>query len=868
MDLIRITELVNQLDISSRSLRYYEQVGLIRSIRPACEKYRYYDAQTIERLRQILVLRKMQIPVKDILRIYESEDMSVVVETFVRRIDAIDGEISSLSELKRITNEFLQTMLRNGVKRISALPLLYEEMDKKLEAMEGHRPVTLEELNSVSERLSATPETSILDLAPMRVLTSKRKENGASDLEGFWDWLNRNGVSMGLPGRHELFEYQDTSGKTVMIQKVEPEFENTSPFQDQLFSGGLFAAAGVYADEDIGAFHRNMVRAIDQSSTFEVDYRHGGGLRHETLAETVLSPEEGRDKLLLYLAVKRRVTMPSSQEGIRLESISAKELERANPILWREELPLSALIPEPDWSWAYTVVDSGEGKYCPVIDTHFLSTGISVKLPFRVDVTFRTDSSTAAYGYGANEGNFTILHGAAAYDINAGNYADHRDEAIAFRQPIFGDLYHFPGLGRIEEDEYHCLSWIVGERHLAVLLDGEVRYCGVDLPYMRADWSIQTALPIRLTANGSGTRYLRKICVSQLKQTPKTKIKEGTLTMITKPSNNTIPRLHRLITSDHGENYWFNGCAAYIMESLGEPEMDYWFFSGLTGDSLTQVYSPGEYRGEAASSCRVSGSDQSYFEEVFGRCGYASTFIGNAQLSNNPAMYQQTLMAYIDKGVPVLAYNWEGPPWGVYVGYEDYGKTLLLVTGDSAEPQTVPLGKALEDRGWIFVGAKTRQIHLKQFYRDVVAGIPELFSVKNKAYLFGPNAFYAWADAIEQGKFERVKPEDFDSWGAHVSNVCNMATNGSCPVFLERALKMNPDLAFLTEVIGLYRQTGRLWNDDNGHDLEALGGGFNVTLEALQDRERRAAIAAKIREAGACMERAAGLIREGMRPAG
>jgi hypothetical protein len=30
--------------------------------------------------------------------------------------------------------------------------------------------------------------------------------------------------------------------------------------------------------------------------------------------------------------------------------------------------------------------------------------------------------------------------------------------------------------------------------------------------------------------------------------------------------------------------------------------------------------------------------------------------------------------------------------------------------------------------------------------------------------------------------------------------------------------------------------------------LEKLGGGFNVTLEALQDKEKRAKIAAKIRE--------------------
>jgi DNA-binding transcriptional MerR regulator len=162
--LIKITDLTTQLGLSSRSLRYYEQVGLIQSVRPAFEKYRFYDTENIERLKQIMVLRKMQIPVKDILRIYESESMSVVVETFVNRIHAIDDEIDTLAELKRITSEFLQTMQKNGVTKISALPLLYEEMDKQIELIEEREPVTYRELSGISERLAKSTV-----LRPLRV---------------------------------------------------------------------------------------------------------------------------------------------------------------------------------------------------------------------------------------------------------------------------------------------------------------------------------------------------------------------------------------------------------------------------------------------------------------------------------------------------------------------------------------------------------------------------------------------------------------------------------------------------------------------------------------------------------------------------
>lgn len=64
MQLVKITDLVQMLGLSSRSLRYYERVGLIRSIRPPFEKYRYCDTENIERIKQILVLRKMQIPIR------------------------------------------------------------------------------------------------------------------------------------------------------------------------------------------------------------------------------------------------------------------------------------------------------------------------------------------------------------------------------------------------------------------------------------------------------------------------------------------------------------------------------------------------------------------------------------------------------------------------------------------------------------------------------------------------------------------------------------------------------------------------------------------------------------------------------------
>jgi len=46
--------------------------------------------------------------------------------------------------------------------------------------------------------------------------------------------------------------------------------------------------------------------------------------------------------------------------------------------------------------------------------------------------------------------------------------------------------------------------------------------------------------------------------------------------------------------------------------------------------------------------------------------------------------------------------------------------------------------------------------------------------------------------------------------------------------------------------------------------LEAIGGGFNITLETLQNKEKRARIAAKIRECGDITDQILQVLNEGL----
>lgn len=886
MSLVKISEVTEKFGISSRTLRYYEQVGLLRSERPPFEKHRFYDSDNINRLQQILVLRKMQISIKDILRIYESQDMETLVHSFVKRMEEIDDEISTLSQLKAFVSDFLNAMTAHGITHISALPLLYEKAQKEFLSA-SKQDLSMETLNTISDKLAKPLEMDIVTLPPMLMITSIRTDSRRSEIESFWDWLSANQIPFGKPGSRTMFEFQ--SGEDIVIMQKLPgqisdmekcnESTKAFPFEYREFTGGLFAVSSTYTEEDLGALQYRMLQSFDDNPSFEVDFLHNGGLRHEALIEAVFSPENNRERINIYVPVRqRKPNFVDYPEFEITECITYEEIERANPILQEYGVDFHKITPIYDPH--FTVLENGDAEFIAWISERKLDTNVAVRLPFRVDMEFMAEEESEEYLWGTTEGSLWFSHGGCTYTMNAENYADKalKEHALSFQQPVLGNAFSYPEIGNIPHDRYNKLTWVVGEKHFAVILNGEVRFCGVSFPYMDMDLHLHTPETIIIGTNGQGKKRFRSIKISQLKTSAKTNTTQGALKMNVKQSNNTLPDLRQIIHPEYGQNYWFNGCASYLMECLDERDFDYWFFAGLTGENFTQIFSKNYFRGSGVVDYRLSEKGNHHvIEEIFEKCGYASTFIPLKQILSNREMYVQMLMAYIDKGIPVILNDYGNNPhnrfgWGVLAGYADYGKTLLYMGGDGTVPDSIsvedllPKGYVEQDdhcHGWLFIGEKQESKDLAGIYRERLLSLPQLLTYEGENYCFGVKAFHAWADHIEKGYFEKITPEEFDNWGMHTVYVCCLATNsGGCIGFLDKALALDPDMTFISSIIELYRKTGHYWNDDNGTDLEALGGGFNVTLEALQNRSKRKKIADKLRAFADCMDGVSAVIEQ------
>ncbi|MCL2519317.1 MAG: MerR family transcriptional regulator [Oscillospiraceae bacterium] len=126
-ELIKIKEISNKYGITTKTLRYYEKMGLIQSRRTKDYAYRMYDEQAIKRLEQILILRRLSTSIKDIKRIFETTGSEIVLEILNKKADDIDDEIALLYELKEMVLKFIRQIKQADFSKDSDVKMLYEK---------------------------------------------------------------------------------------------------------------------------------------------------------------------------------------------------------------------------------------------------------------------------------------------------------------------------------------------------------------------------------------------------------------------------------------------------------------------------------------------------------------------------------------------------------------------------------------------------------------------------------------------------------------------------------------------------------------------------------------------------------------------
>ncbi len=259
-----ITEVSRALNVSTRMLRYYEQQGLITSARKPDYAYRVYDAENVNRLRIILVLRKLRVPLAAIATILTNCDAGEAVAILQTRVQEVEGEIRSLAAIRDALTMFVQR-ISGAADMAERVALLGDEgLLKAVQAL-GLSNSTLKEKVIMSEINHAEQEqwrklnVRFLHLPPMTVAAFHYIGPDPEDHAG--DRASRFVQESHLyeaksDSRMFGFNHPNPSpdrphyGYEVWLT-IPEDFDVPAPGVKKRFPGGLYAAHAI----DFGSFH-------------------------------------------------------------------------------------------------------------------------------------------------------------------------------------------------------------------------------------------------------------------------------------------------------------------------------------------------------------------------------------------------------------------------------------------------------------------------------------------------------------------------------------------------------------------------------------------------------------------------------------
>ncbi len=103
--MIRIGELARQTGVPDKTIRYYEQVGLLPPPQRMENNYRLYAPEIVDRLRFIVSARRLGLSLREIAAILTLNDRGEVpcgemLATLDHQIDVVDRRISELQTLR------------------------------------------------------------------------------------------------------------------------------------------------------------------------------------------------------------------------------------------------------------------------------------------------------------------------------------------------------------------------------------------------------------------------------------------------------------------------------------------------------------------------------------------------------------------------------------------------------------------------------------------------------------------------------------------------------------------------------------------------------------------------------------------------
>ncbi|HPB64315.1 MAG TPA: effector binding domain-containing protein [Mesotoga sp.] len=294
--------MASAFDVSCRTLRYYEEIGLLKSFRNEESLYRYYDEASLKKLEEILFLKSLGLSMKEILKVLTIYDMEKFKTSLVNRLETLLDESNTISrERSRIEKLLVHLDSGVGVKLSDIMAELYHSEEDRQQQVRSYEEE--EKVRSPRECL----DVRIVQLKPCRVAyyRSSGKSPEYDVLRVMEEWASRRGLLDLFSTRNFGFNNPSPSpeseeyGYEVWLT-VTQETEPSGGVGMKDFSGGLYAVISTHL-HDIAENWKAISRWVESND----EYCAG---RHQCLEE-IISPDwfdESAVQFDLYYPILRR----------------------------------------------------------------------------------------------------------------------------------------------------------------------------------------------------------------------------------------------------------------------------------------------------------------------------------------------------------------------------------------------------------------------------------------------------------------------------------------------------------------------------------------------------------------------------------
>lgn len=282
-ELIPINKIVSEMNISSRSLRYWESAGLFKSIRDKKSGWRLYDENAIQSIRLTELLRRLDISINDIKEILENKTADKMCEVLKKQLKNLNKIDSDLSIRKDAISELINVLNNES---FYSLPILENILlPMKLERKKANIAKLKEGLNM--ENLNIYNEVRIVKLSPMRAAAyswvSAEPEDKACSV--VLEWIEAND----LLGTMRLFGFNvdpyPTEESPVygfgFCATIPEGIEIPNPLYEYRMPGGAYAVIDQYTGDPSHGWKKAVSLLADEKWEWEYDAdRHPGFEEH------------------------------------------------------------------------------------------------------------------------------------------------------------------------------------------------------------------------------------------------------------------------------------------------------------------------------------------------------------------------------------------------------------------------------------------------------------------------------------------------------------------------------------------------------------------------------------------------------------